>query len=294
MLSEYLKGYCPFNSEETEPMSENSPKDSKVDELAGIRIKLAFAKKGIDRIDIDVACLFKDDSFALIVEEDLKAGTRLAKLKLKQDVPKDLSVSISEPVYHLRSILDQLVVALAEKFGVLNTKNLLFPFGETDQDIERAKEKGGKIYGLPAEVQEIIVALEPHKNGQSELWALGRLGNIDKHNRLIPIGYIGAGSLYQNLHVQNANIGIMIGGPGDLEKGIVLSDLGKHGTICNKQGSWPTVGLVGGGANIEISAQLTFGDVDVFEGKPVVAVLRYLYDTTENIVDIFDQHFFKD
>ncbi len=269
---------------------------SKDDPLRGPRLKINRAKDKIDGIETEIRDYFEANAICLVIEKDAITGDRMAKIKLSTRIPDSLYLNIAEAVYHMRSSLDQLIVSIAVKSGIPNVKHLYFPFGESLSNLEQATRrehgKKGKLFGLPIDVQEAVLALEPYRDGQVELWALGRLSNIDKHIKLVPVGSLGMGKLFQNLDILDAKVGIMITGPGDLEEGLTISNLGSSGRILNKEGQQPTVGFQGSNANVEVTADLNFGDVDVFKGQPVVPILRSLHDLTESIVRIFADQFF--
>lgn len=254
--------------------------------LRGPRIKIRRANDQIDEIEREVSALFEGQAYALVIERDPKSGDRLAKIKLSRCIPDSLFLLIPEAIYHLRSTLDQLMVAIARGTGIENCSHIYFPFGETADQIERAtqtlKGQKGKMVGIPPDVQKMVVDLRPFKGGNEPLWALSRLSNVDKHTGLVPIGAVNAGILMRNLHVRNAKVGIMLTGESRLDKGITISNLGAHGTITGLDDQ----------AQIIAFGDIVFGDVDVFSGLPVGRTMRQLSELTECIVESFSAHCF--
>ncbi|MGE4334980.1 MAG: hypothetical protein AB7E55_03270 [Pigmentiphaga sp.] len=249
------------------------------DPLHGPRIKIRRANHQIDQAWQEIAAFFKKDPYAIVEEREAETGQRLLKIKLTERLPDTVLLLVPEAIYHLRSTLDQLMVALARRAGVKNVSHIYFPFGETVDAIERATQtingKKGKLAGIPLEAQQMVMELEPYKGGNDDLWGLNRLSNVDKHLDLVPLGSINTSLLMSGLHLRNA--GIELTGENRLDTGITIIRLGEGGSVTGLHDK----------ANIQIAPQVAFGDVDVFSGKPVIPTLRRLSQLTEGIVDTF-------
>jgi len=170
-----------------------------------------------------------------------------------------------------------MLVAIAHANGVNDTGNIHFPFVTEERELD---EKGvrNKLRGLPVDVKALVRACNPYRNGgDQDLWGLGALANIDKHNMLIPYGPVGAGTNFIGIQVLG---GTLVGGNvGDLLEGVTFCKLYGAGTLSH--------GI------IEISADVSFGrTVEIFAFQEAVPVLEKLIQLVESIVETFAAHCF--
>ena len=197
-------------------------------------------------------------------------------------VPDNIYSLIAEHVYHLRSALDQMCVAVGQANSANDTNRIHFPFAGDKKEYQ-AKGTQRKIDQLPTDVQQMLAELKPYKGGDDVLWALSRLSNIDKHNGLVSVGNAAAvtSMAFSSLTMENCSGGFF-GGGGlfDLNRGLVLIDMGPDGSVKI------------GRAQINAEIMLAFGDVDVFAGQPVLGVLHHLTDKVERIIETFEAHSF--
>ena len=77
------------------------------------------------------------------------------KIRFVGSIPDDLYTRIPETAYHLRSALDQLVVALAKASGITNTKHIYFPFaGDANEFVLQRTQQ--KIKGIKPGAAELM------------------------------------------------------------------------------------------------------------------------------------------
>jgi hypothetical protein len=88
-------------------------------------------------------------------------------------------------------------------------------------------------------------------------------------------------SFVEDLRIEHANIGIILSG-GRLDKGFAISNLGTHGTFA-PMGNLPT-----GVANLGVTADAVFGNVEVFEGQRIYPTLVRAHRFVTTIVDALE------
>jgi hypothetical protein len=147
--------------------------------LEDARFSLEHARAHIDALKAAVLKFSNSAQFEQVIERN-SAGHDVHKLKLRERIPRLVSGVTFDVVIHLRSALDQ----AANQIGVAaGGKSHLakFPFGKTLDDVNARFKPKAASSALPKSVQELIVAVGPHKNGNLFLWSLNELCNLQKH-----------------------------------------------------------------------------------------------------------------
>lgn len=252
------------------------------DAFKGPKLKIKWAYEHVDKIETVVEGAFGHDVYALVEDVEPNSGDRILKVKFVGTIPDDLLMLTAHTVYHLRSALDQMAVALviSGSGAGADTSGTYFPFaGDINEFMSKGTQR--KVKGMSPAVIDLMMGLKAYKGGNDLLWGLSRLSNVDKHIKLVPTGAIGNWSRISDMQIQNGKVGILITGEKRLDKGIPISNLGRDGTYSFAPGSKH---------NIHMTGTIAFGEVDVFENKPIVATLFNLTQLVERIVTMFEGH----
>jgi hypothetical protein len=250
------------------------------DPFHGPKLKIKRANEHIGEIDRQCEAYFAGDRYVSFAEHDPQSGEYVIKIRHIDPIPEDLYALIAETAYHLRSSLDQMVVAIARANGVTKIRKLYFPFAKDAKEFESAATKLEKR-GLPSDVIELIRKFEPFECGKNRLWGLGPLANIDKHDTLIPMGNVGVVHKIEGLRIHGASIK-MPPERGRLDEGIVALRMSGDGIVAGSKDQ----------DNFYISGDIVFGNVDLFQGKSISVTLHQLADLVDRIVQTFAAHCF--
>jgi hypothetical protein len=160
-------------------------------DTSGIEAKIGRAEEHYSSV-VDVINAWQRRSpYRLSFEKDPDGRRRTARLVVKEEVPRDVALSIGDCVHNLRSSLDHLVwAATMARIGIpLRPDRIMFPvYDDADQWMDRAS---GSVGQLSTELQAAIEELQPFKRPDMQavnsLRLVSRLDNADKHRMLQPV-----------------------------------------------------------------------------------------------------------
>ena len=246
------------------------------DPLLGPRIKLQRAQHHLVELERTERQFFEANPCRIVFDTESQPGHKLAKIVLDARPPEIMHVIAGELIYQLRSALDQTAVAFARlSSGPTKPKQVHYPTGESWRDF-KAKccgvDKSGKLVGhlrhFDGDLRKAIMRTRPYNGGNETLRAVFRMANIDKHMELIAIGASGGIRGMKDFNISGAHIGLLIGPDGNLNEGVVFSDLLPEGTITPKNAQ----------AQIHVAGQVTLGDVSPYTREPLVPFLRSMVE----------------
>jgi len=200
-------------------------------------------------------------------------------------MPDGLFHSAAEITYHVRSALDQMLVAIAVANGQADVSRVQFPFAKDKATFE-GRETQAKIKVLPDMVRALVYNLKPWEiQGNQDLWGLGQLANIDKHRTLIPFGALHNSMELSSITVDGGgypgSVGIIMES-GSLFSGVTISRIGPNGKFEIRPDGRILVGYT-----------ISFSDeVAVFAKQCAYFTLRRLTDLTKTIVESFSSQCF--
>ena len=123
-----------------------------------------------------------------IEETDAQAPHDFVVAIEKEPLPLSFNVEIGAYINAIRSALDLLATALADRHGDPNSKNAYFPIAASKLAFSQGNYNAAKfVQRLPQAEREIIESLKPYKGGNDELWSLHELDILRKHRRLIGV-----------------------------------------------------------------------------------------------------------
>lgn len=199
---------------------------AKPDLLIGPRLKIARAQKHFDELKSALAGFFETNPYAVICKTDSKTGQKTYFIKIEQSIPGEIGVVVGDVVHNLRSALDQIVCCLFKCNGKQISGSNGLPVATSR---ERFREtRVGKLKNLSPKATRFINRLKPYDGGNSSLFLLAELDNLDKHNQIVPVAsgkatiqtWVGMPSLFVS-----PEGGLAIGNP-PIEEGYV--PLGHH------------------------------------------------------------------
>ena len=188
---------------------------------------------------------------------------------------KDVALIVGDVVQNLRAALDLLVFGIGIAKGLSRTKldKLYFPFAGDAALLEADSRRKLKL--LPAKVRDMVLALQPHGEGNRSLWGLNKLSVRDKHHLLIANFALPE---VARLTLSTAGGPVTVSGR-DFE----ANPYGFLTAIV------PTVtpGPVEMEKDFQAQAQMVFGDIEPFQGQEIVTTLTKLADQVDAIVADF-------
>jgi hypothetical protein len=127
-----------------------------------------------------------DTPYRLIGDLDTEPGKKLIRLADVKPVPDIISAEAGVIVHAIRSSLDLLAVALAERNGAVDPTDVYFPIWKDAPAFnDPANRTAEKIKRLSAADQAAIKNLKPYEGGHNHIAALHKLDLTRKHRRLI-------------------------------------------------------------------------------------------------------------
>ena len=202
-----------------------------------------------------------------------------------KDIPEDVSFEVVELVYHLRTALDKMMVALVAR-NERGTSGVGFPFGgmssngEPEQFPTKRMEDGIKKK-LTTDQWALIEAQRPYPGGNDTLWAINELSNEDKHRKDLVEALADPGASVDITRLEpSSTVSIGINNPAvihDQEREVVLfsTDLARNKRIDST-----------------ISPAVVFGPIPPVQGQNVLVTLNQQIRLVEGIVGVFRQSFF--
>lgn len=123
--------------------------------------------------------------YAKVVEPDpQQPGWEIHKIKLVKPFPESFGNLASDIVVNLRSALDNAGYAVAVATGKPDARNCAFPFAK---DVAHMASGIGRSADLPKEIQSLFCGFQPYRGGDDLLWALNELCNGNKHKFISPM-----------------------------------------------------------------------------------------------------------
>ena len=153
-----------------------------------LRMKIGRAYKHIQEFDSLYVKFCRSNPYTITEHDDLVNDRHIVRCEFGM-VDADISLSLSDFVYALRSGLDQLAWQLALLGNPDPPRDVMFPI-HSDQS-PKAEERFRKlVWDMPCDAVAVIKDLQPYKRGAAyrddALWKLNELSNIDKHR--LPVG----------------------------------------------------------------------------------------------------------
>lgn len=196
-------------------------------------------------------------------------------VRIKNQIPPNISCVIGDAVHNLRTTLDLLACDLV-RLNNKSDKDVYFPFCWDASKLEEMIQRRN-IHRAAPDVVDLIRSLKPYKDGNPLLRGIHDLDIADKHHALIPF----AGAALQatqslnfakgwyvqrrveDVHIRNVRDGTVL--ETNVPIGFIASE---HDPIF----------------------QLTFAPIDPFPSEPVSETLTNLSKLIASIIQTFETH----
>lgn len=235
------------------------------------RLKIARAKSHIANVERQCSAFCNSQPHRIYTERDPHGPGYTIKLRLEKPIPDEIALTVGEAIYQLRSSLDVLACCLATANGAKDTKGTYFPFVKDVAEFMLPATQR-KIQKLSTTHQQIIHHWKPYREGNNTLWILNQLANIDRHNRLVTVG--GFGGSIQSFRLTGGQYFIPANAASrqSLDEDVVL--------VVGKSGDPPE-------GEVRVSLAITFREIELIKGQPVVSILDKIANQVECVVDTF-------
>jgi hypothetical protein len=214
------------------------------------------------------------DNLSITVKEmEGQATHDIIMMIEKEPLPLSFNVEVGAYINTIRSSLDILATALAERHCVPNPDKVYFPIAR-DSSAFAAKTYKGKefVQALPDAERTIIESLKPYKGGNDALWSLHQLDIKRKHHALLTVSARTARWSLRGFGVDHHFAPM----------GEFFLDAGNGETA---------LGLYAKGApqpDLNFTAAVILDEIDIATRKPVVASLRDFASLATSIIGLFD------
>ena len=252
--------------------------------------KLERAKRQIDDVEARVQAWVKSRPFHIEQHVNLRDPAEVIWSYFLYDPPEELSIIVGEALHNIRTPLDNVLSAIAERNGG-SSDGVAFPFNNSANAFEKhSLPRQRKL--LPAGAIEIIVEAKPYPGGNDLLWSMNELNRLDKHRAdLVSFAHQRA-FLWTHIMVFNGDA-------------LILGD--RAGTHMTVPGYIPSprpprrdneVEFFTGrpGVHFEIGIEplvdIEFGRIVALRREPVAAILRRMRDLSEDLLQKFARRFF--
>jgi hypothetical protein len=153
-------------------------------ELSGIYAKVSRASAQIPELARMVEGFFLYWPIGQVSKMDAARDEEVWSFAIGSEILPDIPVAIGEILHNIRSSLDQLACAIAEKTGGAG-RDTYFPFGADANALdEQIKQKCKR---LPQGAIDLVHKWKPYHGGNDLLWAVHDLNRSDKHRHVVPV-----------------------------------------------------------------------------------------------------------
>ena len=255
-------------------------------DLSGAKSKIARANHHINDLERARAAFLAHNPYTLTPEYYVEQNATGYFLDECPSIPNEISLLIGDAAHNLRTALDLLAYSLANDHSPrINLSHIYFPICENAGGYEA--ESTRKTKGMSKASIDAIRAIQPYGGGNDLLWGLHRLDIIDKHRLLVTAVVVvdKIGFDVETERVQNAFRGVFGLAPNAIPKQTIY--FGAPASIEPPKKGALMFWIAGNHENdrdVQFTFDITFAEPTVFKGKPIVATLRNISHTVNEIV----------
>ena len=170
--------------------------------LESWQLKLDRAREHIDAAKDAVDALIKTQPYALGRELEDEGAKHVYRFTRYSDPPLEIGLRVGDAVHNLRSSLDHLALALANKgadtVGVVMTPEeeagIQFPIVKSSDDFQNQVTRRARLKYVDSVAVDQIRGCQPFRLSagyiRDPLWIISELDNADKHRRLATLGCV--------------------------------------------------------------------------------------------------------
>jgi hypothetical protein len=236
------------------------------------RLKVERAYRHIHELNHVLDEFLQTDFYTAGMEENPDTGRYTFRVSMASQLPAEIPLSMGDAVHNMRSALDHLAAGIVRRAG-LSGKHTYFPFDEERQGLITRLNKGPIKQACPGIKDIIVDKVKSYRGGNTPLWELNKLDNIDKHNLLIPAIY--------NTHVSIDRL--------ETEDGTIIEQslvsVGPGG-LLESFGFGQKVKIKG---NVYPRFEVKFPKTLPFEDEPVVPTLAQCAGFVSQALDIIEE-----
>jgi hypothetical protein len=251
---------------------------SNTDPFYSAKRRLARAKKHAADFESVSDAFIKSKPYVIAVDLDSDGVTKLHKIKLVKPFPEDTLSDIATDAFdNLRSVLDQTVYAASLASGNTPGEFTSFIITETAKYWED-RAKGGLSQIIPSDIFALFRGFKPYKGGNDLLWGLNKLRNVNQHALLAPLG---------TSSIQVTGAPIVMQAPPDGSISMMNLPLWSPFTWDRCKNEMIIFRESPGGHlsyDFELSPTVSFGQVAVFYGEPVLGAFNRVAGIVESIL----------
>lgn len=155
-----------------------------------ILLKIERAQRHIDELEALVDAFMKPNPYKIIVKYNSDADQSILYAASNPLIPPEISIVAGDVIHGLYSSLDHLAHELVVANNGSPSTSTSFPISKhtpTSKDEKTRYER--QVCGMRQEAIEIIESMNPHEGADNNLWTIHKLNNINKHRRLVLVGY---------------------------------------------------------------------------------------------------------
>lgn len=255
--------------------------------LDGCKAKIARAKELIENLDNEISTILNNGGYQIVSGHEFDRRRYVFRLHGDQ-LPLRISVLAGEIIHHLRSTLDYLVWAAANKDGLSSGKlrRITFPVCQTPDKFKEAVESG-VLSGISDDLQKFIESLQPYNSADSKnsiIQILHDLDIIEKHRLLVVVTHATRmGRHIKTVGELTSDVAIIVAhAPPDpvpffraIEDGVEVHWLAYETTT---QPLW--------GIENDFSVHVAFQEIGTHERVEAIPILWQLYKLIEEIFSI--------
>jgi hypothetical protein len=230
---------------------------------------VGHASEHIDRLEAEIKSFFDRKPCARVVDFDRETREYVFKFRLTAKLPSKIRLVFKDATSNLRDALDHAVYAAAISLGNATVEKTGFPFANDAAHLE-GEFKTWKFSDVPKEIHPVLISFRPYPTGNDLLIGLNRMRNPNTHRVIVPVGFASSGN-------EITNFTGTISGSGKL--GYSLWDAAKNEVEYMRLGEGSKAKC-----DVSIAFDVTFGEVEVFAGKPVVLSLREIMTEVDRVV----------
>ena len=268
--------------------------------VAPIDYRVEWAKKHLAKLEQRIEAFMSQEPYK--VEKKPDPNTLAYYVTEVPNQPLDIPLMTGDVLFNLRAALDHLAYQLVVTNGTTDEnilRNTYFPiFDSVSACANKLKEK---TRGMSDAARDAIRDVKPYKGGSDLLWQLQQLNNRDKHRTLITVGSaLGFHSLPDKVnqgiidHLAKAHADNQISDWTDVFGSHSPSDIAKVNVRPSVRKCPLAVGdelkLAFSDPGIHRDSELTFtfeiafSEPGVIQSEPVVATLKAMADSVENVI----------
>jgi hypothetical protein len=127
--------------------------------------------------------------YEITEEHDPDSGQNVVVAGEKTPISRVLSVGVGSIIHFIRSSLDMVAASLARRNGVVPDRNTHFPIYDSItgfSDVKRGLDSEKCKKWLSDAERTTIKTLKPYRGGDETFWTLNKLGQLFKHERIVP------------------------------------------------------------------------------------------------------------